>query len=134
MRMLQMYHSSELQNSHSILQKNMETKTAQSNQNNMSPELISEELKKEVFPKIQKEMDKQFDLLREQLSEYEIKSVLDKIGSTDLNREFKKPTKKFTNLFDAKKYVKNSISKKSRDWIKNNDLAIDEIAKKLLDK
>jgi len=134
MRMLQMYHSSELQNSHSILQKNMETKTAQSNQNNMSPELISEELKKEVFPKIQKEMDKQFDLLREQLSEYEIKSVLDKIGSTDLNREFKKPTKKFTNLFDAKKYVKNSISKKSRDWIKKNDLAIDEIAKKLLDK
>ena len=134
MRMLQMYHSSELQNSHSILQKNMETKAAQSNQNNMSPELISEELKKEVFPKIQKEMDKQFDLLREQLSEYEIKSVLDKIGSTDLNREFKRPTKKFTNLFDAKKYVKNSISKKSRDWIKNNDLAIDEIAKKLLDK
>ncbi|WP_440931155.1 hypothetical protein [Candidatus Pelagibacter sp.] len=134
MRMLQMYHSSELQNSHSILQKNMETKAAQSNQNNMSPELISEELKKEVFPKIQKEMDKQFDLLKEQLSEYEIKSVLDKIGSTDLNREFKRPTKKFTNLFDAKKYVKNSISKKSRDWIKNNDLAIDEIAKKLLDK
>ena len=134
MRMLQMYHSSELQNSHSILQKNMEAKTAQSNQNNMSPELISEELKKEVFPKIQKEMDKQFDLLREQLSEYEIKSVLDKIGSTDLSREFKRPTKKFTNLFDAKKYVKNSISKKSRDWIKNNDLAIDEIAKKLLDK
>ena len=134
MRMLQMYHSSELQNSHSILQKNMETKVNQSNKNNMSPELISEELKKEVFPKIQKEMDKQFDLLKEQLSEYEIKSVLDKIGSTDLNREFKRPTKKFTNLFDAKKYVKNSISKKSRDWIKNNDLAIDEIAKKLLDK
>ena len=134
MRMLQMYHSSELQNSHSILQKNMEKKTSQSNQANMSPELISEELKKEVFPKIQKEMDKQFDLLREQLSEYEIKSVLDKIGSTDLSREFKRPTKKFTNLFDAKKYVKNSISKKSRDWIKNNDLAIDEIAKKLLDK
>ena len=134
MRMLQMYHSSELQNSHSILQKNMETKATQSNQNTMSPELISEELKKEVFPKIQKEMDKQFNLLKEQLSEYEIKSVLDKIGSTDLNREFKRPTKKFTNLFDAKKYVKNSISKKSRDWIKNNDLAIDEIAKKLLDK
>ena len=79
MRMLQMYHSSELQNSHSILQKNMETKVAQSNKNNISPELVSEELKKEVFPKIQKEMDKQFDLLREQLSEYEIKSVLDKI-------------------------------------------------------
>ena len=75
-------------------------------------------MKKEFFPKIQNEMDKQFKLLKEQLSEYEIKSVLDKIQSTDLNKEFKKPTKKFSNLFDAKKYVKNSISKKSREWIK----------------
>ena len=133
MRMLQMYHSSELQHSHSILQKNMETKNSRS-ENKMNTEIFTDELKKEVFPKIQKEMDKQFNLLKEQLSEYEIKSVLDKIGSTDLNKEFKKPTKKFANFFDAKKYVKNSISKKSRDWIKNNDLAIDEIAKKLLDK
>ena len=133
MRMLQMYHSSELQHSHSILQKNIETRKDKPEQK-LNPEFISEELKKEVFPKIQKEMDKQFNLLKEQLSEYEIKSVLDKIGSTDLNKEFKKPTKKFSNFFDAKKYVKNSISKKSRDWIKNNDIAIDEIAKKLLDK
>ena len=133
MRMLQMYHSSELQHSHSILQKNIEKKSS-SSKKDVDPELIADEFKKEVFPKIQKEMDKQFDLLREQLSEYEIKSVLDKINSTDLNKEFKKPTKKFSNLFDAKKYVKNSISRKSRDWIKNNDLAIDEIAKKLLDK
>ena len=133
MRMLQMYHSSELQHSHSILQKNMETKNSKS-ENKVNTEIFSDELKKEVFPKIQKEMDKQFNLLKEQLSEYEIKSVLDKIGSTDLNKEFKKPTKKFSNFFDAKKYVKNSISKKSRDWIKNNDIAIDEIAKKLLDK
>ena len=133
MRMLQMYHSSELQYSHTLLQKNMENKKTKSEQK-MSPEIFSDELKKEVFPKIQKEMDKQFSLLKEQLSEYEIKSVLDKIGSTDLNKEFKKPTKKFTNLYDAKKYVKSSITKKSRDWIKNNDIAIDEIAKKLLDK
>ena len=133
MRMLQMYHSSELQYSHTLLQKNMENKKTKSEQK-MSPEIFSDELKKEVFPKIQKEMDKQFSLLKEQLSEYEIKSVLDKIGSTDLNKEFKKPTKKFANLYDAKKYVKSSITKKSRDWIKNNDIAIDEIAKKLLDK
>ena len=133
MRMLQMYHSSELQYSHTLLQKNMENKKTKSEQK-MSPEIFSDELKKEVFPKIQKEMDKQFSLLKEQLSEYEIKSVLDKIGSTDLNKEFKKPTKKFANLYDAKKYVKSSITKKSRDWIKNNDVAIDEIAKKLLDK
>ena len=133
MRMLQMYHSSELQHSHSILQKNMESGNNKFKQK-INTEIFSDELKKEVFPKIQKEMDKQFALLKEQLSEYEIKSVLDKIGSTDLNKEFKKPTKKFTNLYDAKKYVKSSITKKSRDWIKNNDIAIDEIAKKLLDK
>ncbi|SMF77387.1 hypothetical protein [Candidatus Pelagibacter sp. HIMB1321] len=134
MRMLQMYHSSELQHSHSILQKNMETKTSApaSEQKSIDPELISEEIKKEFFPKIQKEMDKQFNLLREQLSEYEIKSIFDKIGSTDLNKEFKKPIKRFSNLVDAKKYVKNSISKKSRDWLKNNETMIDEIAKKLL--
>lgn len=134
MRMLQMYHSSELQHSHSILQKNMETKTSApaSEQKSIDPELISEEIKKEFFPKIQKEMDKQFNLLREQLSEYEIKSIFDKIGSTDLNKEFNKPIKRFSNLVDAKKYVKNSISKKSRDWIKNNETMIDEIAKKLL--
>lgn len=134
MRMLQMYHSSELQHSHSILQKNMETKTSApaSEQKSIDPEIISEEIKKEFFPKIQKEMDKQFNLLREQLSEYEIKSIFDKIGSTDLNKEFNKPIKRFSNLVDAKKYVKNSISKKSRDWIKNNETMIDEIAKKLL--
>ena len=132
MRMLQMYHSSELQHSHSILQKNMEAKTTVSEQKSFNPELISEEIKKEFFPKIQKEMDKQFNLLKEQLSEYEIKSILDKIGSTDLNKEFKKPIKKFSNLVDAKKYVKNSISKKSREWIKHNEFMIDEIAKKLI--
>ncbi len=133
MRMLQMYHSSELQHSHSILQKNIETNNSSSQQKTIDPELISEEIKKEFFPKLQKEMDKQFNLLKEQLSEYEIKSILDKIGSTDLNKEFKKPVKKFSNLFDAKKYVKNSISKKSREWLKNNELMIDEIAKKLID-
>ena len=134
MRMLQMYHSSELQHSHSILQKNMETKISTTQQKTIDPETISDEIKKEFFPKLQKEMDKQFNLLKEQLSEYEIKSILDKIGSTDLNKEFKKPVKKFSNLFDAKKYVKNSISKKSREWLKNNELMIDEIAKKLIDK
>ena len=132
MRMLQMYHSSELQHSHSILQKNMEAKNTVPEQKSFNPELISEEIKKEFFPKIQKEMDKQFNLLKEQLSEYEIKSILDKIGSTDLNKEFKKPIKKFSNLVDAKKYVKNSISKKSREWIKHNEFMIDEIAKKLI--
>ena len=31
------------------------------------------------------------------------------------------------------KYVKSSITKKSRDWLKNNEIVVDEIAKKLLD-
>ena len=133
MRMLQMYHSSELQHSHSILKDNLD-KTKKGKSKNIDPEMISDEFRKEIFPTIQKEMENQFNLLKNQLSEYEIKSVLDKIKTTDLNKEFKRPTKKFSNLFDAKKYVKNSISKKSRDWIKDNDTAIDEIAKKLLDK
>ena len=131
MRMLQMYHSTELQNSHSILQKNLNQKA--SNVSNIDPKVLSEEIKKDFFPQIKKEMDQQFNLLKEQLSEYEIKSVLDKINSTDLNKEFKRPTKKFSTLFEAKKYVRNSIAKKSRDWLKNNELAMDEIAKKLLD-
>ena len=56
-------------------------------------------------------MDKQFNLLKEQLSEYEIKSILDKIGSTDLNKEFKKPIKKFSNLVDAKNMLKIQFQK-----------------------
>lgn len=134
MRMLQMYHSNELQYSHSILQNNVDKKNNPSASVNLDPEKISNEFKKEVFPKLQKEMDKQFDLLKAQLSEYEIKSILDRIKTTDLNKEFKRPTKKFSNLFDAKKYVKDNISRKSREWIKNNESAIDEIAKKLLNK
>ena len=134
MRMLQMYHSTELQNSHSILQKNLNQKTSNNiNNSNIDPKVLSEEIKKDFFPQIKKEMDQQFNLLKEQLSEYEIKSVLDKINSTDLNKEFKRPIKKFSTLFEAKKYVRNSIAKKSRDWLKNNELAMDEIAKKLLD-
>ena len=131
MRMLQMYHSSELQYSHSILQKNLDKKSS-NKKDTSSPEMMTEELQKKVFPKIQEEMDKQFDLLKTQLSEFEIKSVLDKINSNDINKEFKRATKRFDNLFDAKKYVKSTISKKSRDWIKENESSIDEIAKKLL--
>ena len=131
MRMLQMYHSAELQHSHSILKDNFKSK-AKGSSDNENPEFIFESIKKELFPKIRKEMDLQFDILREQMSEFEIKSILDKVNTKDISKEFKKPTKKFTNLFDAKKYIKNNISKKYRDWIKNNDSAIDEIAKKLL--
>ena len=131
MRMLQMYHSAELQHSHSILKDNLKSK-AKGSSDNENPEFIFESIKKELFPKIRKEMDLQFDILREQMSEFEIKSILDKVNTKDISKEFKKPTKKFTNLFDAKKYIKNNISKKYRDWIKDNDSAIDEIAKKLL--
>ena len=53
MRMLQMYHSSELQHSHSM-QKNMEAKTTVPEQKSFNPELISEEIKKNFSQKIQK--------------------------------------------------------------------------------
>ena len=133
MRMLQMYHSSELQHSHGILKDNMSSKNQNENKStSISPDMIREELKKELFPQIQKDMEKQFDLLKKQLSEYEIKSILDKMSSADINKEFKKPTKKFDNLFDAQKYVKNTITKKSKEWIKNNEHLVEEIAKKLL--
>ena len=133
MRMLQMYHSSELQHSHGILKDNMSSKNQNENKStSISPDIIREELKKELFPQIQKDMEKQFDLLKKQLSEYEIKSILDKMSSADINKEFKKPTKKFDNLFDAQKYVKNTITKKSKEWIKNNEHLVEEIAKKLL--
>ena len=122
MRMLQMYHSSELQHSHGILKDNMSSKNQNENKStSISPDIIREELKKELFPQIQKDMEKQFDLLKKQLSEYEIKSILDKMSSADINKEFKKPIKKFDNLFDAQKYVKNTITKKSKEWIKNNE-------------
>ena len=133
MRMLQMYHSSELQNSHGILKDNMSSKNQNENKStSISSDMIREELKKELFPQIQKDMEKQFDLLKKQLSEYEIKSILDKMSSADINKEFKKPTKKFDNLFDAQKYVKSTITKKSKEWIKNNEHLVKEIAKKLL--
>ena len=133
MRMLQMYHSSELQNSHGILKDNMSSKNQNENKStSISSDMIREELKKELFPQIQKDMEKQFDLLKKQLSEYEIKSILDKMSSADINKEFKKPTKKFDNLFDAQKYVKSTITKKSKEWIKNNEHLVEEIAKKLL--
>ena len=134
MRMLQMYHSSELQHSHSILQNNMQQKNLSEETTDVTSKLIKDQMKEELFPKIQDEMDKQFKILKDQLSEYEIKSVLDKIGSTDISKEAKKPIKKFSNLFDAKKYVKNIVSTKSRNWIKENESTIEEIAKKLLNK
>ena len=89
MRMLQMYHSNELQYSHSILQNNVDKKNSPTASVNLDSEKISNEFKKEVFPKLQKEIDKQFDQLKAQLSEYEIKSILDRIKTTDLNKEFK---------------------------------------------
>ena len=132
MRMLQMYHSSELQHSHSILQNNMKQKNQNDSLGEETSKIIKNQMKEEFFPKIQDEMEKQFKLLKDQLSEYEIKSVLDKINSTDIGKEAKKPLKKFSNLFDAKKYVKSVVSKKSRDWIKENENSIEDIAKKLL--
>ena len=121
MRMLQMYHSSELQNSHSILQNNMKQRNQDHETKDETLKLIQDQMKEELYPNIQNEIEKQFNLLKDQLSNYEIKSILDKIQSTNISKEAKKPIKKFSNLFDAKKYVKGIVSKKSRDWIKENE-------------
>ena len=132
MRMLQMYHSSELQNSHSILQNNMKQRNQDHETKDETLKLIQDQMKEELYPNIQNEIEKQFNLLKDQLSNYEIKSILDKIQSTNISKEAKKPIKKFSNLFDAKKYVKGIVSKKSRDWIKENESSIENVAKKLL--
>jgi len=132
MRMLQMYHSSELQNSHSILQNNMKQRNQDHETKDETLKLIQDQMKEELYPNIQNEIEKQFNLLKDQLSNYEIKSILDKIQSTNISKEAKKPLKKFSNLFDAKKYVKGIVSKKSRDWIKENESSIENVAKKLL--
>ena len=132
MRMLQMYHSSELQNSHSILQNNMKQRNQDHESKDKTIKLIKDQMTEELYPNIQNEIEKQFKLLKDQLSNYEIKSILDKIQSTNISKEAKKPLKKFSNLFDAKKYVKGIVSKKSRDWIKENESSIENVAKKLL--
>ncbi|WP_440633801.1 hypothetical protein [Candidatus Pelagibacter sp. HIMB1485] len=132
MRMLQMYHSSELQNSHSILQNNMKQRNQDHETKDETLKLIQDQMKEELYPNIQNEIEKQFKLLKDQLSNYEIKSILDKIQSTNISKEAKKPIKKFSNLFDAKKYVKGIVTKKSRDWIKENESSIENVAKKLL--
>ncbi|WP_440910199.1 hypothetical protein [Candidatus Pelagibacter sp.] len=132
MRMLQMYHSSELQNSHSILQNNMKQRNQDHESKDKTLKLIKDQMTEELYPNIQNEIEKQFKLLKDQLSNYEIKSILDKIQSTNISKEAKKPLKKFSNLFDAKKYVKGIVSKKSRDWIKENESSIENVAKKLL--
>ena len=132
MRMLQMYHSSELQNSHSILQNNMKQRNQDHESKDKTLKLIKDQMTEELYPNIQNEIEKQFKLLKDQLSNYEIKSILDKIQSTNISKEAKKPLKKFSNLFDAKKYVKGIVSKKSRDWIKENESSIEKVAKKLL--
>ena len=132
MRMLQMYHSSELQNSHSILQNNMKQRNQDHESKDKTLKLIKDQMTEELYPNIQNEIEKQVQLLKDQLSNYEIKSILDKIQSTDISKEAKKPLKKFSNLFDAKKYVKGIVTKKSRDWIKENESSIENVAKKLL--
>ena len=132
MRMLQMYHSSELQNSHSILQNNMKQRNQDHESKDETLKLIKDQMTEELYPNIQNEIEKQFKLLKDQLSNYEIKSILDKIQSTNISKEAKKPLKKFSNLFDAKKYVKGIVTKKSRDWIKENESSIENVAKKLL--
>ena len=110
MRMLQMYHSAELQHSHSILKDNLKSKSKSSNTENENPEFIFESIKKN-FSKDKKRDGSSIDLLREQMSEFEIKSILDKVNTKDISKEFKRPTKKFTNLLMQRNILKTIFLK-----------------------
>ena len=133
MRMSQLYHSTELQNSQKILQKNMETgnqpvETA----NSLNPEL-SNRLVDNIINELKNYNDKNFQDMKKQMSNFETNNWLDKINPTSLEKKFTQTPERFDNLHDARNFVVNSLSKQTTDWIKENQQKIDEISKKLLD-
>ena len=133
MRMSQLYHSTELQNSQKILQKNMETgnrpvETA----NSLNPEL-SNRLVDNIINELKNYNDKNFQDMKKQMSNFETNNWLDKINPTSLEKKFTQTPERFDNLHDAKNFVVNSLSKQTADWIRENQQKIDEISKKLLD-
>ena len=133
MRMSQLYHSTELQNSQKILQKNMETgnqpvETA----NSLNPEL-SNRLVDNIINELKNYNDKNFQDMKKQMSNFETNNWLDKINPTSLEKKFTQTPERFDNLHDARNFVVNSLSKQTTDWIEENQQKIDEISKKLLD-
>lgn len=133
MRMSQLYHSNELQNSQKILQKNMETGNRPvDNVNNLNPELTNR-LVENIIHELKNYNDKNFQDMKKQMSNFETNSWLEKINPTNLEKKFTQAPERFDNLHDARNFVVNSLSKQTVDWIEENQQKIDEISKKLLD-
>jgi hypothetical protein len=133
MRMSQLYHSTELQNSQKILQKNMENSNQPVNtEANMSHE-TSNRLVDNIIGELKNYNDKNFREMKKQIFNFETNSLLDKINPTSLEKKFLDAPERFDNLYDAKNFVVNSLSKQTSDWIDENQQKIEEISKKLLD-
>ena len=133
MRMSQLYHSTELQNSQKILQKNMENKNQPvNNESNLSPETTNR-LVDNIINELKNYNDKNFRDMKKQIINFETNSLLDKINPTSLEKKFLDTPERFDNLHDAKNFVVNSLSKQTSDWIDDNQQKIEEISKKLLD-
>ena len=133
MRMSQLYHSTELQNSQNILQKNMENSNQPVNtEANISHE-TSNRLVDNIIGELKNYNDKNFREMKKQIFNFETNSLLDKINPTSLEKKFLDAPERFDNLYDAKNFVVNSLSKQTSDWIDENQQKIEEISKKLLD-
>ena len=133
MRMSQLYHSNELQNSQKILQKNMETGNRPVDTvNNLNPDLTNQ-LVETITQELKNYNDKNFHDIKKQMSNFEKNNWLEKIDPTSLEKKLTQAPERFDNLHDAKNFVVNSLSKQTANWIEENQQKIDEISKKLLD-
>ena len=133
MRMSQLYHSNELQNSQKILQKNMESGNQPANtESNLNPETTNR-LVDNIIHELKNYNDKNFKDIKKQIFNFETNNWLEKINPTSLEKKFLDTPERFDNLHDAKNFVVNSLSKQTSDWIDDNQQKIEEISKKLLD-
>jgi len=133
MRMSQLYHSNELQNSQKILQKNMETGNRPVDTvNSLNPELTNR-LVETITQELKNYNDKNFHDIKKQMSNFETNNWLEKINPISLEKKFTQAPERFDNLHDARNFVTNSLSKQTANWIEENQQKIDEISKKLLD-
>ena len=133
MRMSQLYHSNELQNSQKILQKNMETGNRPIDTlNNLNPGLTNQ-LVETITQELKNYNDKNFHDIKKQMSNFETNNLLEKINPISLEKKLTQAPERFDNLHDARNFVTNSLSKQTANWIEENQQKIDEISKKLLD-
>ena len=133
MRMSQLYHSNELQNSQKILQKNMETGNRPVDTvNNLNPDLTNQ-LVETITQELKNYNDKNFHDIKKQMSNFETNNLLEKINPISLEKKLTQAPERFDNLHDARNFVTNSLSKQTANWIEENQQKIDEISKKLLD-